>query len=330
MIGNILHGLTIVRHAVAITIVMAAAGATVAGSVDTSAGHAAAAAPTRTATMTTSASNETTTSADLEALVKECLATKDAQSLTCANAVDASGLSLEDFWAKVAMSLSAQLAAPEKNEPKSTEPVESAKPSTSTHELFGLITACVATHERTSEPCQKALALSGLTPDEFWTKVSALFPTTNTEPKPQTQSSPSTDTAGLEVLIKDCLARYAVAKNGAGDASLASEACRTAIAASGLSSTDFWSRFGPKVEMRTPAPTRKPEETKKPTTTSTAPTVTTAQVEVMAKDCFTKYLIAKNTKEGGTAAAEACSRAIAASGLSAIAFWAKFGTPGSN
>ena len=327
MIGSILHGLTIVRHAVAITIVMGAAGATVAGSVDMSGSHAAPA-QARTTTVASSASTEKTTNADLEALVKKCLATKDAQSLACANAVDASGLSLENFWAKVALSLSAQLAAPVKTE-KTAEPVETAKPSTSTHELFGLVTACVATHERSSEPCHKALALSGLTTDEFWTKISALFPKTDTGPKHETRPS-TTDTAALEVLIKDCLARYAAAKNSTGDASLASEACRKAITASGLSSTDFWSRFGPKTEMKTPAPTRKPEETRKPNTTTTTPTVTTAQLEMMVKDCFTKYLVAKNTKEGGAAAAEACNRAIAASGLSATAFWAKFGTPGSN
>lgn len=329
MIKSIIHGLTIVRHAIAIVIVMGAAGATVAGAVDSSGDHAPAVAQSRTVTVTTSASNEKTTNTDLDALVKECLATKDAQSAECAKAVDASGLSLEDFWAKVAMSLSAQLAAPEKKEPTT---VETPRPTTSTHELFGLVTACVATHERSSEPCQKALNLSGLTPDEFWTKVSALFPKTGTEPKHDTQPSTTVDTAALEVLIKDCLARYAVAKNSTGDAALASEACKKAITASGLSSGDFWTRFGPKLETKTPTPTRKPEETKKPTTTTTTttPTVTTAQLEAMVKDCFTKYLITRNTKEGATAASEACNRAIAASGLSATAFWAKFGTPGSN
>src|SRR5439155_10683384 len=40
------------------------------------------------------------------------------------------------------------------------------------------------------------------------------------------------------------------------------------------------------------------------------------------------YIAEKDSTTGATAASEACHRAIDASGLSAIEFWAKFGTPG--
>jgi len=121
--------------------------------------------------------------------------------------------------------------------------------------------------------------------------------------------------------------KYANAKNTTEGGALASEACKKAIQASGLSSSDFWARFGPKTT------TTKPVETPKPTTKPVeerTQTVSNAQLELMVKDCFTKYLAAKNTHEGGAAAAEACNKAIAASGLSSNAFWAKFGTPGAN
>ncbi len=45
------------------------------------------------------------------------------------------------------------------------------------------------------------------------------------------------------------------------------------------------------------------------------------------KDCFAKYIAAKDSTTGATAASEACRRAIEASGMGATEFWAKFGTP---
>jgi outer membrane biosynthesis protein TonB len=155
-----------------------------------------------------------------------------------------------------------------------------------------------------------------------------------TERTPKTEPSPKPNTESLSVLIKDCLTKYEAARNSTDGAEQASRACRSAIEASGLSSSEFWTRFGPK-PTRTPEPARKTEPMRTPETTrkpepSRTPSVTTAQLELMVRDCFAKYLAAKNTGEGGAAAAEACTRAIAASGLSRDAFFAKFGTPGSN
>ena len=326
---KILGALTIVRHAVAISVVTSAAGAMVAGSVDV--------APRTATTSLQTAVSATETmekTSELSELVAACLETKDPGSAACAAASAASGLPLEEFWARVAMSLNERVKA----EPKTDAPKpQSTDASTNTRELLALVAACVESHERASAACEHALQASGLSTDEFWPKVGALVwktdapkadePETVTTTETPRTAAPKTTDETLSLLIKDCLTKYAAASGGADAAALASEACRTAIAASGLSSSDFWARFGPKVDTRKPEPTRTPEPTRKPTGT---PTVSTAQLQVLIKACFDRYLVAKNTSEGATAAAEACNSAIAASGLSQSAFFAKFGTPGSH
>ena len=122
----------------------------------------------------------------------------------------------------------------------------------------------------------------------------------------------------LEDLVKDCFARYAAAKNSAGDAARASEACRTAIEASGLSPEDFWKKFG-KPEPQKPTESKKPEATKKPETPST-----NADLEALIKDCIAKYTNAAKSPEGYAAAKEVCMRAIEASGLTPEEFFKKF------
>lgn len=343
MFSKVLGALTIVRHAVAITLVTGAATAMVAGSVDV-AGSRATANVTSTMTGTTAASTKNTTSGDLDAAIKACLATKDRQSLECNTALDMSGLSNEDFWAKLAFSLNEQVTrskTTDKAEPRITpsrSPMSaSPKPETAkphddgkTGELIGLVTACVASHERSSEPCAKALELSGLAPEDFWAKVTATFGhgDAKTEPShtPKPQTAKATDES-ITQAIKECLARFEAYRNGATTEPIStSEVCRKAYEASGLTPEQFWAKFGPKPSTtQTPQPTGTAKPTTKPDGTLS---VTTAQLEVLVKDCFAKYLIAKETHEGGTAASEACSKAITASGLGADAFFKKFGYPG--
>jgi len=389
--SQILSGLTLVRHAVAITLVMGAATATVAGAVDMSQNATVRTVPAISASTVTAEKTETNTT-DLEAAVNACLETKDPASEACANAVTLSGLSSETFWAKIALSLKAQLvvAKGEKNAPK-TDGTRTPKPENTTRtsgELVGLVTACVASHERASEPCAKALELSGLSADEFWAKLGAMFATTQATPAPKTteglsvligaclakfeaarkgtysepistseacrkafeatgltpeqfyakfvtkqtssdKPQPTTrSTEGVTALIKECLAAYERARDTHEGGEAASDACRKAIEASGLSANEFWAKFAPK-----PATTPKPEPTTRPTPTAkptTQQTVTEAQLLVMVKDCFAKYVAATTAKGDeslGHAAYEACTSAIAASGLSNEAFWAKFGTP---
>ena len=154
--------------------------------------------------------------------------------------------------------------------------------------------------------------------------TASVAPTTKTEPTakpeltlavtsksatPETTQRPEPKTNEIEALVKDCLTKYAALKTSTTGATAASDACRRAIEASGLTSTEFWTRFAPKTE-----PTTQPA---KPTT----------NLEALVKDCFAKYTAARDSTTGATAASEACHRAIDASGLSATDFWAKFGTP---
>ncbi|MEP6694674.1 MAG: hypothetical protein ABJB39_08525, partial [Chloroflexota bacterium] len=140
-------------------------------------------------------------------------------------------------------------------------------------------------------------------------------PTTNVEqpvvaPKTEKRTEPQKPTTNVEALVKECLTKYAAAKNGSTAPAAASEACRRAIEASGLTTTSFWARFAPKAES------------------STEPVKPSATVEALVKVCFEKYTAAKNSSTtGATAASEACHRAIEASGLTATEFWTKFGTP---
>ncbi len=332
MFSKILSGLTIVRHALAITLVTGAATAMVAGSLDVS-GSQPAANVTASTNTTTLATSKNTTTSDLEAAIKACLASKDPQSLECNTALDMSGLPNEDFWAKLAFSLNEQVArskSTDKTEPSHTPKPETTKPRDEgkTGELIGLVTACVASHERSSEPCAKALELSGLSADDFWAKVTTTFGhgDTKTEPshKPDT-TKPSDEAVGLAV--KACLERFEAYRSGATTEPITtSEVCRKAYEATGLTPADFWAKFGPKpITTQKPQPATTVKPSAKPDGT---PSVTTAQLEVLVKDCFAKYLIAKETHEGGTAASEACSKAIAASGLSAESFFKKFGYPG--
>ena len=385
MLSQVLSGLTVVRHAVAITLVLGAAGATVASAVDVSHG----ATVTTNSVVSTTANKTQNNTSDLEAAVKACLGTKDPASDECAKAIDLSGLSADAFWAKVALSLNEQLGR-QKNDKQDQKTEPSAKPAnTNTRELIGLVTACVASHERSSEPCAKALALSGLSADEFWAKVSALFENKKNEPtaSPKTtegltaiigaclekfeaakkgaysepivnseackkafemtgltpeqfyarfvqktttvspKPSPTTSTTNeaTYAAIKACLAKLEAARNGGTTESVTTSLeCRKAYEATGMTPEQFWTKFNPK-----PAATEqpKPSATPKPQPTQS---VSDADLVVMVRDCFTKYnaaLAAKGNEDLGRAAYEACTKAIAASGLTGDAFWAKFGTP---
>jgi hypothetical protein len=133
--------------------------------------------------------------------------------------------------------------------------------------------------------------------------------TPETSAKPEPTRQPQRQTS-LEALVKDCLAKYAAAKNSTTAGTAASEACRRAIEASGLTSAEFWTRFAPKAEP-SPAPVK--------------PSTDPSSIEALAKYCVAKYAAAKDNATLATAASEVCRRAIEASGLSATDFWAKFG-----
>jgi hypothetical protein len=145
--------------------------------------------------------------------------------------------------------------------------------------------------------------------------------TPETSQRPQASPIALVRTTELEALVKDCLTKYAAVKTSTTASMAASEACRRAIEASGLTSTEFWARFARGTE-----PTTAPE--KPSARPSTKPSTSPAtNVEALAQYCMTRYAAAKESATEATAASEVCRRAIEASGLSTTEFWAKFGTP---
>ncbi len=143
--------------------------------------------------------------------------------------------------------------------------------------------------------------------------VSAKSATPEATTKPATSTRPEASTNDIEALVKDCLTKYAAAKTSTTAGTAASEACRRATLASGMTSTEFWAHFAPKTQPST--------ATVKPTTDPAT------NSEALARYCISKYTAAKDNATEATAASEVCRRAIEASGLSATEFWAKFGKP---
>jgi len=275
VLSHLLSALSLARHAVALTLVASAAATTlVAGAVDqtgTQPQH-------ETAPMTSPA--PTTTPEPTER-------------------------------SEGAVTLSAESATPEPTKRPTTSP----RPESKTGDVEALVKDCITKYAAVkmsttagtdaSDACRRAIEASGLTSAEFWARFA---------PKTEPTTQPQKPTANLEELVKDCLTKYAALKTSPTAGTAASESCRRAIEASGLTSTEFWTRFASKTQ---------------PSTTPVKPATSPAtNIEALVKDCFAKYLAAKDSATGATAASEACHRAIDASGLSATEFWVKFGTPG--
>ena len=139
-------------------------------------------------------------------------------------------------------------------------------------------------------------------------------PSASETARPQTSPAPAaaadstiTVTLPFEALLKECVSRY---QRGAPNTK---EACDRAIAASGLSADAFIAKYRTLL-VPPAAKTEKPVPAATPRTTVS----TTASFEALLSECVARYKrAASNTKE-------ACDRAIAASGLSADAFLAKY------
>jgi uncharacterized membrane protein (DUF2068 family) len=219
------------------------------------------------------------------------------------------------------MTTAAPTTRPEPTTQAEVVPTTSPKQETSASDIEALVKDCLTKYAAlktsttagtaASDACRRAIEASGLRSTEFWTRFA---------PKTEPTTQPTKPTSNLEALVTDCLTKYAALKTSPTAGTAASEACRRAVEASGLTSTEFWTRFAPKAQPST-APA------KPSTSPSTKPSNPTTNIETLVKDCFAKYVAAKDSATGGTAASEACRRAIEASGLSATEFWAKFGTP---
>lgn len=191
----------------------------------------------------------------LDAAIKQCLADwrnyAETASAACAQALAASGLSPEEFWKKFeAWAVQQQGQAGDATEPKpSTTPKPSANEQTSLllATCFKLHNAITSTTEKSRidaayDACNKAIAATGMSVTEFWTKYAKeLAPA---KPSPTATPKPVTNTAEVAQLIAKCLDLY---KNltTTGDTRSVSDACRLAIQASGMTSADFWAKFHP-------------------------------------------------------------------------------------
>jgi hypothetical protein len=97
---------------------------------------------------------------------EKCLQSRDVLSEPCAKAQQLIGFNDADFHAKFDSYLAERDAKTGKATPK---------PTAKTYLTTAMLEECGATHQKTSDACVKALALSGLRADEFWAKLTAKF-----------------------------------------------------------------------------------------------------------------------------------------------------------
>jgi hypothetical protein len=95
-----------------------------------------------------------------------------------------------------------------------------------------------------SAACATAIAASGLSAADFWAKWTPITPATTPSPTPAPTLAPVTNPAELSQLVATCLDLYK-AMATTGDTHAVSVACRAAILASGMTSSDFWAKYHP-------------------------------------------------------------------------------------
>src|SRR3989442_2748269 len=155
--------------------------------------------------------------------------------------------------------------------------------------------ARAAAGHKVSEACKAAIEASGLSADEFWAKYRSLFEHLRPVTKPTEKPATTKPTADIEQLVKECARLYAAAiaakdapeaREAAGRK--ASEACKAAIEASGLSADEFWAKYRSLFAQLRPVtkPTEKPATTKP-----------TADVEQLVKECARLYAAAIAAKD---------------------------------
>jgi hypothetical protein len=258
-----------------------------------------------------------TASTTVEGLITECV-TKyaalraagdnasqgDRESTTsvCKAAIEQTGLTSAEFAAKYG--LVSTTATPKPTTPTTTN-------GDLSPEALAMAKECVTKYTLhsadASATCIKAIQLSGLTSSAF---AARFLPSRTTEPT-AAPTPKGTFTAETYALITKCLELYAAAST-TGDTKSVSDACAAAIKASGMSSTEFWAKFHP-----APKTTPAPSSTTKPAT---------AELEGLIYTCrlLQGALVSTSPAEQVSAAGAACAKAIAGSGLSATAFWAKW------
>ena len=229
---------------------------------------------------------------------------RESTEQVCHHAFAESGLSFEEY----AKRIGAVIAELSKAEHPSTSP----KPTPAiTDELRALVKDCfekyAAGDKGAYEACKKAIAASGMTTDQFFATFGKPTPPAkpSTSPKPSAQPLPPV-TDELRALVKDCFDKYTARDPGAGDA------CKKAIAASGMTTEQFFAIFGK------PTPPAKVEPSSTPKPSASVGPITICLY-------LTRSLTSTSSQEQIQAASDACAKAIAYTGLTPAEFWAKFG-----
>lgn len=236
---------------------------------------------------------------DFETLLRMCLDSRDPDSDECAAAALESGMSYEEFRAKIVAKLEPEpTKKPEvKPEPtKKPEPVvvvkktEPAKTSTSS-DFATYFEKCLGTRDINSDYCFRAEELSGLSREDFDAKFYAKLA--------------AKDSGDFWTVFEKCLDTRDVA----------SDVCARAQEIIGFNDADFHSKFERYLADRDAQMSKAGK-----TVATPKPTAKTFLTTAMLEEC------------GQTHArqSDACIRALALSGMSAADFWAKleakFGT----
>jgi len=235
----------------------------------------------------------------LSVAIRRCLADwrayAEQSSAACAQALAASGLSPEDFWKKFE-DWAVQQQGPSQD---------------STTDVTALVKDCFAKYTAkdptTFEACKKAMAASGLSGDDFWD--------TYGRPTPPSTSPTSSPSEGTSQLVVTCIKLRNALTSTADTERVAAlnEACSKAFAATGLSPTEFWTKFGKELSSHPYGP--------KPSAKS-AP----AELEGLIYNCrrLQGAVVPGSSTDQVNAANAICEKAIAESGLGATAFWARW------
>jgi hypothetical protein len=286
---------------------------------------------------------------DFETLLRQCLESRDPDSDECAAAALESGMSYEDFRAKIVAKLEPEPTKkpepkqeePKKEEPKKTEPdvVKKTEPVKTTS-FDTLLQKCLESRDQNSEACIRAGEASGLSAEDWAAKVRGKLDATRqsdfakyfdkclaTRDINSDYCFRAEELSGLSREDFDAKFNAKVAAKDSGDfwtvfekcldtRDVSTDICARAQALIGYNDADFQAKFARYLADRDAqaAKTAKVLPTPKPATG------TTASFDTLLKAC------------GGThnKMSEACLSALVMSGLQPSDFWAKleakFGT----
>jgi hypothetical protein len=183
---------------------------------------------------------DATPAPDYESLFRECLDSRDPDSDACAAAALESGMSYEDFRAKILAKLEPQKttkdpertkepesgATPKPEPTKKPEAVAVKKPEPAKTSFDTLLSNCLESRDESSDACFRAGEASGLSADDWTAKVRAKL-----------DASRQSDFA---TYFEKCLATR----------DLSSDYCIRAEELSGLSSQDFAAKFDAKLAAK--------------------------------------------------------------------------------